>query len=271
MEYALIKSMIAPMMEAPPREAEIADEALCGMTVQVLEHQGDWYHIRTHYLYEGWVKKGHLCFDRELVNEWSAAPKQVVLQAHADVLDAPKVQGHPVGEVTRGALLSPLGEPQDGWQKVRFCDGRQGWTWGAFLGEYRTAWDKSDEANLRRALTQSALSYLGTQYRWGGKTPLGIDCSGLCSMAYLLNGVLICRDAHLLPEFPMREIPMEKMKEGDLLFFPGHVAMYLGGQKYIHSTAGNNCHGVVMNSLDPQASDYRADLPGKILCIGSIF
>jgi len=271
MKYALIKSMIAPLMEAPPREKEIADEALCGMTVEVLEHIGAWYHIRTHYRYEGWVEEKHLCFDENLVQQWESASKKIVLQAHADVLDSPKVQGHFVGEITRGGLLSALGEVQDGWEKVSFCDGREGWTWGAFLGEYRTSWDENQEINLRKVIVNAALGYLGTQYRWGGKTPMGIDCSGLCSMAYLLNGVLICRDAHILPEFAMHEINFQAIKEGDLMFFPGHVAMYLGDQRYIHSTAGNNCHGVVINSLDPKAADYRADLPEKLLCVGSIF
>lgn len=271
MEHALIKSTIAPLMESPSHVSELADEALCGMTVEILEKKGTWVHIRTHYFYEGWVNEEALCFDKSLVQIWNAAPKTVVLQAYADVLDAPKVQGHFVGSVTRGGLLSPMGQPEDGWQRVRFCDGREGYTWGAFLGEYITSWSKENEPTLRGALVNTALGYLGTQYRWGGKTPLGIDCSGLCSMAYLLNGVMICRDAHILPEFCMHKIAFKDIKEGDLLFFPGHVAMYLGDNRYVHSTAGNNCHGVVINSLDPKAPDFRADLPEKLLGVGSIF
>jgi len=270
MKYALIHSMLAPMMETP-FEKELSDEVLCGMKVELLENEGIWHRIRTHYLYEGWVEEKHLCFDEALIHQWDEVPKAVVLQSHADILSVPKVQGQYVCELTRGALVSSLSEAQDGWQKVRLCDGREGWTWGAFLGEYLTEWDNADEPALRSAFAESALAYLGTQYRWGGKTPLGIDCSGLCSMAYLLNGVLICRDAHMQAEFPMHEIAFENMKKGDLMFFPGHVAMYLGEKRYIHSTAGNNCHGVVINSLDPQAPDYRVDLPEKLFCVGSIF
>lgn len=271
MEYALIKDAVVPLMELPDRKSELTDEALCGMTVEILERGDGWAHVRTHYRYEGWVIEASLCFGESFVRDWDAAPKKTVLQAYADVLDEPKVQGHPVGSVTRGGLLSPVGQPEDGWQRVRFCDGREGFTWGAFLGEQITSWDKKEEPALRKALVNTALGYFGTQYRWGGKTPLGIDCSGLCSMAYLMNGVLICRDAHILPEFAMHEIPFKDIKEGDLLFFPGHVAMYLGDSRYIHATAGNNCHGVVINSLDPKAPDYRADLPEKLLCAGSIF
>ncbi|HEX3016424.1 MAG TPA: NlpC/P60 family protein [Caproicibacter sp.] len=271
MSFALIRSMIAPMMQQASAEAENADESLCGNLVEVLEQSGEWYRIRTHYQYEGWVREKDLCLDENLVQLWNAAPKQVVLQAHADILTMPKVQGRFVAELTRGALVSPTGETENGWQKVRLCDGREGWTWGAFLGEYLVGWQKSDEEKLRSAIAETALSYLGTQYRWGGKSPLGIDCSGLCSMAYLLNGVIICRDAHIQDDFCMHKIDFQSIKKGDLMFFPGHVAMYLGDSRYVHSTAGNNCHGVVINSLDPAAEDYRADLPQKLLYVGSIF
>lgn len=61
------------------------------------------------------------------------------------------------------------------------------------------------------------------------------------------------------------------MKPADLLFFPGHVAMYLGEQKYIHSTGKAGSDGVVINSLDPAAPDYRPDLPEKLTGAGSWF
>lgn len=271
MNSALVCSMIAPIRAEPSGRAQLTDEVLCGEKTEILEQRGEWCRIRTRYLYEGWTPGKNLSFDGNDLLEWESMPKRVVLQAHADVLESDQVKGVLVAELTRGALVCPVGQPCGGWQKVRLSRGREGWTWGAFLGKHIAAWETSNEEELRRALIQTALSYLGTQYRWGGKTPLGIDCSGLCSMSYLLNGVTICRDAHLEPEFCMHRISLSRMREGDLMFFPGHVAMYLGEGQYIHSTAGNGCHGVVINSLNPEAPDYRPDLPPKLLYAGSVF
>ena len=90
-------------------------------------------------------------------------------------------------------------------------------------------------------------------------------------MAYWLNGVTIWRDASIKEGFPLHEIPREAMQPGDPLFFPGHVAMYLGDGKYIHSTAKNGSDGVVINSLNPADPDYREDLDKGMTAVGSLF
>jgi beta-lactamase class A len=77
-------------------------------------------------------------------------------------------------------------------------------------------------------------------------------------MAYMLNGLYIYRDAGIADGFPIREIPAEAARTGDLLFWDGHVALYLGDNRYIHSTGLSS--GVVINSLDPAARDFREDL-----------
>lgn len=69
----------------------------------------------------------------------------------------------------------------------------------------------------------------------------------------------------------MRQISFEEKKPGDLIFYPGHVVMYLGGNKYIHSTGAATSGGVVINSFDPKDPRYREDLVGKHIAVGTIF
>jgi beta-lactamase class A len=124
------------------------------------------------------------------------------------------------------------------------------------------------EDELRANVTADAKLYLGTQYRWGGKSHAGIDCSGLASMAYMLNGLYIYRDGSIADGFPVKEISPEAARTGDLLFWDGHVALYLGDNRYIHSTGRSS--GVVINSLDPSALDFREDL-AAVKKWGSVF
>ena len=101
---------------------------------------------------------------------------------------------------------------------------------------------------------KSAKKYLNTQYRWGGKTPLGIDCSGLCFMAYYLNGYLIHRDADFYKSEILKQIDYSKAQPGDLLFFPGHIGMYIGNDMFIHSTGSFGLTRI--NSLNPNSKIY---------------
>ncbi|MCC8102340.1 MAG: serine hydrolase [Clostridiales bacterium] len=128
-----------------------------------------------------------------------------------------------------------------------------------------------EEESFRANLVESAGAYLGVQYRWGGKSALGLDCSGLVFMSYLENGVLIYRDAKIVEGYPVKEISREQLKPGDLIFFPGHVAMYLGEDRYIHSTAYKATPYVTINSLNPADEDYRDDLAHGITACGSVF
>lgn len=116
---------------------------------------------------------------------------------------------------------------------------------------------------------------MGTQYRQAGRSARGIDCSGLVSMAYMRSGILIYRDAAIADGFPIRRIPLAEaregqLKKGDTLYFPGHVAMYIGEGKFIHSTARIGSGGVVINSLRESDPEYREDLRECVYAVGGV-
>ncbi|MCR4587245.1 MAG: C40 family peptidase [Lachnospiraceae bacterium] len=298
MKSAIVCTTTATLRQQPDDKSEMVDEALYGMEVQILEDLGDYAKVETFYRYQGYIRTEELVCDQTLVPKWQQGTLYVISKSFADVLSAPKVQGLCLQGITRGGCVLDLGPSEaEGWRKVGLIDGREGYTKESFLmpmpsepcfssektetgqnceskdnpqGDSTYAGVQTEEV-FRARLVETAKLYLGTQYRWGGRSPLGIDCSGLVSMAYLLNGVIIYRDAKLMEGFPLKEIAFEDKKPGDALYFPGHIAMYMGDGYYIHSTGKNGSDGVVINSLDPKDPLYREDLPGKILATGSYF
>lgn len=259
------------------------DEVLYGMHVTALEHCDETKRtlIRTHYRYEGWIADEDLTPVTQEILEWEQAAQHLIANFYSDILSEPRIQALPLISLTRGARIQVLTEKDEaGWVKVRLFDGREGYVRENKLMPYIAPWEWNredpsqnpiSEEELRRNIVETAKAFLGAQYRWGGKSPMGIDCSGLCSSAYMQNGILIYRDASLREEFPIHPIEQSEMKMGDLYYFPGHIAMYIDEDHFIHSTSMGGYYGVVINSFNPEHPHYRPDLKAKIKACGSLF
>ncbi|MFL0582472.1 C40 family peptidase [Solibacillus silvestris] len=268
---AVVKTKIASLHAEPDTHSELIDEVLYGMPVEVQEEIDEtWVKILTFYRYEGYTLKSNLHIGSEPTVNWVYEANNVVIQSFADVLAAPKIQSENIMTLTRGAFIKVVLEAglDTAWAKVQLVTGEEGYVRSAWIQD-RVKVYTANEALFRKQVVETAFRYMGTPYRWGGKTPLGIDCSGLVSIAYMLNGVYIFRDAKIVEGFPLRKIERENLKPGDLIFFPGHVAMYIGNNEYIHSSLGGN--EVNVNSLSLQHENYREDLATTITEYGSIF
>jgi len=271
----LVQQPVAALWPEPKRSSPLADEMLHGMEAEVLADEAEYVNVRAFYGYTGYAGRECLRSDPQILARWDGLPKMTVGSATADVLSQPKVQGMLLCALPRGSRVAALPGPENGWQPVLCADGRKGYMRKVFLSELPASPYplESITANgaevLRRRLVDTALSYLGAPYRWGGRTPQGLDCSGLCHMAYLLNGIIIFRDARIHPDYPVREIPLRRVKPGDLLYFPGHMAMALGEGRFVHASMGQEV--VATASLREGDQNYRGDLAGQLLAAGSVF
>jgi cell wall-associated NlpC family hydrolase len=72
-----------------------------------------------------------------------------------------------------------------------------------------------------------AAAQVGRRYCWGGEGPDCFDCSGLVQTAWAKVGVRVPRTSSAMGE-ALEDVPLEQVRAGDILWWPGHVAIYAG-------------------------------------------
>ena len=114
---------------------------------------------------------------------------------------------------------------------------------------------KKEKSNLLK----SASLYLNAPYLWGGKTPMGIDCSGLTQMMYRINGYKIPRDASEQSLLGETLSFIDESEPGDLAFFDDeegniiHVGLLLQNHHILHA------HGKVRIDRIDQTGIYNIE------------
>jgi cell wall-associated NlpC family hydrolase len=91
--------------------------------------------------------------------------------------------------------------------------------------------------HYERDFVAVAERFLGVPYLWGGKTVLGLDCSGLVQVALTACGVSCPRDSDMQEQALGAAVDLDHPQRGDLVFWQGHVAIARDSGTLIHANA----------------------------------
>jgi cell wall-associated NlpC family hydrolase len=209
---------IAPLRRTPSHHARLDTEALLGERVMVYETTDEgwaWGQLETDG-YVGWLSANAL-------GPAGAAPTHKVAVPRALVFPAPDIKLPPLAALPMGAQLAVARQDE------RFAVTASGW----HVPEAYLAPIKSRQPDFVAVAEQ----FLGVPYLWGGKTSLGLDCSGLVQVSLQAAGIASPRDSDMQEMMLGKLSSPGSLRRGDLIFWKGHVAIARDPEGLIHANA----------------------------------
>ena len=234
MQYGISNLSIIPLREFPQDTSEMISQVLYGEHFKLLEQRKKWSRIRLAFdKYEGWIDNKQFI---EISKENYYAIDKLKPMYSLDLVE--------VVENKEGQLLTlPIGASVHSTKYLKH----------EYDGNCTTG--KQNKSNL----IDTALNYLNAPYLWGGKTPFGIDCSGLTQMVYKINGYTLLRDASQQATQGEALSFIEESEPGDLAFFDNdegniiHVGIIMDNNYIIHA------HGQVRIDRLDQTGIYNSE------------
>lgn len=105
-------------------------------------------------------------------------------------------------------------------------------------------------SSVAQKVVQIAYAQLGVPYVSGGASPSGFDCSGLTSYAYKQCGISLPRTSGAQASVGQKVNSLSEALPGDIICYPGHVAIYIGNGQIIHApTVGDKVKVASANIL----------------------
>ncbi|WP_336485775.1 C40 family peptidase [Methylobacterium nigriterrae] len=207
----------APLRRAPREDAGIDTEAVMGEAVRLYEERDG--HAYVQLVRDGYV--GYL--PAASLGPAEPAPTHRVRALRTFLYPAPDLKRPNRGHLGLGAAFAAEGREGD---YLRLAGDAY-----VFAPHCEAAgWREPDYAATAERL-------VGTPYLWGGRTSLGLDCSGLVQLALDLAGLPCPRDADQQERGLGRALPLDlgQLRRGDLVFWRGHVGLMLDAERLIHA------------------------------------
>jgi cell wall-associated NlpC family hydrolase len=207
------------MRGQPDAKASAVSELLHGEGFDLFDQSGDWAFGRSaHDRYTGYLPMAALAEPPA-----EPAPNHRITARSAPVFTAPDIKSPILHHLPMGSHIAAVED-------------------GRFLalsgGGYLHAAHIAPLADT--SLLSVARRYIGAPYVWGGRSPRGIDCSGLVQASLGFCGVAAPRDSDQQREALGLAISFTDRQPGDLIFFPGHVGIIAESDHLLHA----NAHGM---------------------------
>lgn len=225
-DHGVARLSVIPVRREPSDKAEMVTQLLFGEHYEVLETagKGDWMRVRSGFdRYEGWMSVNqHHSVSREYFLYQTKAEYKITTELTTSILYNKRRQ-----VILMGSII-PISSSELFKMEEQF----------AFNGEAKNLGQKRDYEFLKA----TALRYLRAPYLWGGKSPFGIDCSGLVQMAFRICGYRLDRDSHQQARQGKAVDGFEQRQPGDLAFFRrasekiNHVGIVLDQGRIIHAS-----------------------------------
>lgn len=225
MKFGIGNLSVIPMRAAPADTSEMVNQLLFGEQFTVLENNGQWLQIELeHDKYIGWVDRKQVQPVEESYFAQLQAQPQWISEHLLEM--ALGEDGSFFGFLLMG---TPLPDYRDG--SFRYGNQRLPFGGKPLL-----------PTTNRAAVVKTAYDYLHAPYLWGGRTPMGIDCSGFTQMCYRFGGFSLLRDASQQATQGHALSFIEEALPGDLAFFDNeegritHVGLVLPDNHIIHAS-----------------------------------
>ncbi len=215
MKYGICPISVAPLRLETKDSSEMVSQVLYGEHFKIIEERKKWVKIRlAHDSYEGWIDiKQVFEIEAELYHEIENTEHLFA----RDLISHITHHDESLSTITIGAQISTAPSLADSYQL------------------------ESTKGGSKEDLINNALLLLNTPYLWGGRTPLGMDCSGFTQLIYRLSGYKLLRDAS--QQATQGEVLsfIEEAEEGDLAFFDNndghitHVGLIMRDNYIVHA------------------------------------